>query len=376
MKYAIFSPLYAPHVGGVENFTKNLSAALARKGNSILVVTMNIDSLPLQETEISGVNVIRLPCYALMDGRLPWPHKNAEYNLLLEKALAWGADRVLVNTRFYPLSIAGLEYARAINAPAVMLDHGSAYLTLGSSLADVSIKCYEHVVTKRAKSYEPTFAGISEKSATWLKTFGIATDIVIPNAINAADFRAQSSSRDFRAELGIASEDSIVVFVGRLEPEKGCLALVDAAVAFRDEQVDFVLAGDGSLRSEIARKAGGNVYLLGNVDRGDLASLLLESDLFCLPTRSEGFCTSLLEASACGLPAVITDVGGAHELIPSDDFGLIIKEATPFSIEAAIREMLSRGNQGLQNAGDLCRNLVERHFTWDSSVCALEQAFE
>ena len=56
----------------------------------------------------------------------------------------------------------------------------------------------------------------------------------------------------------------------------------------------------------------------------------------CLPTRSEGFSTTLLEAAACGCPAVVTDVGGVQELIPDETYGTVIGSLESRSIIEAV----------------------------------------
>ncbi|MBP3885869.1 MAG: glycosyltransferase family 4 protein, partial [Olsenella sp.] len=317
--YAIFSAQYAPHVGGVESFTKNLAHELARAGNAVVVVTSRLDESPEVEVQADGVRIVRLPCHALMAGRLPIARRNARHRRLLESVASLGIDRVLVNTRFYEHSVDGLDFARRVGAPAIMLDHGSAYLTFGAGglaggLVDAAARAHEHLMTRRDLRRTPTFAGISRKSAAWLATFGIATDLVIPNAIDAPAFRAESSGRDFRAEFGVAPTERLVAYVGRLAGEKGPLELA-AAARLLGGGYRVLMAGDGVLRAALESDLPNNVCLLGNLGHPDLSALLSQADVFCLPTRSEGFCTSLLEAGAWGVPCVVPDVGGAREVL-------------------------------------------------------------
>jgi len=377
MRYAIFSHLYFPHTGGVESFTHNLSHELVRSGNEVLIVTMRIDNSPEYEKQEDDVEVLRLPCYPLMSGRLPWTRHSAAYRALFKQALAWKADRVLVNTRFYPHSVEGLKYAHKLDAPAVLLDHGSAYLTVGTSGVDKILAAFEHAITAIGKLYRPTFAGISVRSAQWLETFGIATKIVIPNAIDADGFRSSASQRDFRKELGISQADMLVVSVGRLEPEKGSLQLAKAARRFQHEQqaVHFAIAGEGSLRGELEAVSGSNFHLLGNIGSADLARLLLSADVFCLPSRSEGFCTSLLEASACSLPSIITDVGGARELIPSREYGWILPNQSGESVAQAISSVMKLSPSELASVGEKAYQLVRNSHTWSDTMLRLEEAY-
>ena len=218
-------------------------------------------------------------------------------------------------------------------------------------------------------------AGISQKSAEWLGTFGIRAEGVIPNAIDAAGYRAAASGRDFRGELGLTEEGLMVAFVGRLIPEKGVTALIEASrdECLRSAGVTFVLAGDGPLAGDVSDAESSTLHWVGRLSREDTAALLLQSDCLCLPTRSEGFSTTLLEASACGCPSLVTDVGGARELIPDDGYGTIMPDA---SAETVVREVLSlcERRSDLPLMGERCRRLVEGSYGWDDTAAKLERA--
>ena len=103
--------------------------------------------------------------------------------------------------------------------------------------------------------------------------------------------------------------------------------------------------------------------------------MLQQANVFCLPTRSEGFCTSLLEASACGVPAVITDVGGARELIPSSDFGFIMSGDRPSDVAVTLRETCELGFDALAGMGEQARKRVEEVSSWERTADAVIAAF-
>lgn len=373
--YAIFSAQYLPHVGGVETFTANLAHQLVLGGDGVCVVTSARDDAPEVETQDDGVRIVRLPSIQLMGGRLPLSRHESRERSLLSAVSSLGIDRVLVNTRFYGTSVTGLRFAQDLGIPAVLLDHGSAWLTFGSVAAlDAAAHAWERRMTARDVSLGATFAGISEKSAAWLSTFGIKTSLVIPNAIDAASFRAESSGRDFRSELGIPSDTTLIVFVGRLAPEKGPERLLEA-VRQLGETYACVLAGEGALRPQLERDPPANTHLVGNLSHPDLSALLSQADVFCLPTRSEGFCTSLLEAGAWGVPCVVPDVGGAREVLCHDGltFGAITPDREPATMAEGIRQTLAAWTPALSRA---LRDHVERDLSWPQTVRALEHSFE
>ena len=363
----IFSALYLPNMGGVERFTDSLAAELAAEGHSVIVVTNNTHGLSNREVLDNGVEVIRFPCKNLIDGRYPVPIKNSCYRSLMADLESRHVDGVLVNTRFYLHSLIGVQFAENKGLRAVVLDHGSAYLTLGSKPLDWVIERYEDGITAWLKSRAVDFYGISKKSVEWLAHFGIEAKGVISNAIDAEAYRAQASGRRFREELGIDQPVLLVSFVGRLVVEKGIRPLLEAMNGLQNESIHLAVAGEGPLKDEIKACGLPNVHMLGRLDSPDVAALLADSDVLCLPTRSEGFATTLLEAAACGTPCLISNVGGAKELIPSSGYGFVEDDVTPDVIALILRSCV-KGTVDLETMGRLSRLRVEKYYSWGYSA--------
>jgi glycosyltransferase involved in cell wall biosynthesis len=110
-------------------------------------------------------------------------------------------------------------------------------------------------------------------------------------------------------------------------------------------QIDLDVVGDGDALSEFRELSlilgvNKHVRFHGNVDHERVISLLQQADLFCFPTRSEGFPKSVLEALACGVPVITTRVSVLPQLI-GNGCGVLIDKATPEAIAQAVRESLS-----------------------------------
>ena len=185
-----------------------------------------------------------------------------------------------------------------------------------------------------------------------------------------------SSGHDFRDELGLSEDQLLVSYVGRFIPEKGIKSIIDASKSQRliDLGVHFVLAGDGPMSSAVEHAQGGSLHWVGRLSASDVSALLQQSNLLCLPTRSEGFSTILLEAAACGCPAVVTDVGGARELIPSSEYGTIIESMSTRSVEAAVYQIASQRSV-LNEQAKLIQESVELGHAWANSAEKLCSAF-
>jgi glycosyltransferase involved in cell wall biosynthesis len=252
-----------------------------------------------------------------------------------------------------------------------VLDHGSAYLSLGNPLGDAALRVWEHALTAAGRRYHPSYAGVSRASAQWPSTFHVTCEHLIPDAIDAPAFRTRRSSRDFRAELGLGADTYLISFVGRLEPIKGGLSLA-RALTLLPKDYACVIAGEGSEYQPIAELGCNRVHLVGNLSPADVSALHASSDVFCLPSRSEGFCLAYLEASAWGLPSVMPDVGVVSEVMGAGDFGRIVTDCEPTTLATALREVAERFDH--RHLSDLI-DLIERRYSWEASATAVEACF-
>lgn len=374
--YCIFSAQYPPNLGGVENFTYNLAKELA-KNNEVTVVT-NATEFESKVERSDSLTVYYLPCFPLMKGRMPLPRPCAMRRKMITEICNLNFDGVLVNTRFYMHSLLGMKIARKQGLTPVVLDHGSAYLTFGNKFLDVFEHVYENAVTAWGKQkYEPNYYGISQKSVEWLRHFGINAKGTICNAIDAEGFRNLTSEREFRTELNLDSNTFIATFVGRFIPEKGIRCIIDASKnpEIGARNIVFVLAGSGPLQKTIDSNLSPNLRCVGRLSPPDTSALLQTSNVHVLPTRSEGFSTALLEASACGLPSIVTDVGGAHELIPSKEYGNIICSMNTIDLSDAVKQVFDN-HELLQAQSDNCKKQVKEKYSWNATADIVLKAFK
>lgn len=370
--YAIFSARYLPQVGGVENFTYNLAHKLASQGDKVVIVSCRLDSSDEMQTQEDGVEVVRLEARSWLDGRLPITKKSPRNKKLLDKVADLHPDRIIINTRFYKHSLVGLEFAQSVGVRPLVIEHGSAHLTLANSLADKAIEKYEHSITEKVRSFDPIFAGISHKACLWLEHFDIQTDLVVPNAIDVDEFRELASERDFISEFKLKKDRPIVCFAGRLCQEKGCETLGYVARMLRN--YEFLVAGAGPEEKTLSEMKLRNLHLTGPLNRADISRMYEISHIFCLPSRSEGFCTALLEAAAWGNICVMPDVGGVEEVIGKDDsYGIIVKSDEPISYVAAVQAAQMQIEDKMDPS--VITNHIKKDCSWANTLSALDKAF-
>jgi len=193
------------------------------------------------------------------------------------------------------------------------------------------------------KLLKPTLVADAESVASNLKTKLKQQRVhVIRNGIDTQRF-IQGDKQLARQQLQLPKHALLVGCSGRLEEVKGQRILIDA-LSILPEEVHLVLAGTGSTQNDLIRqttqlKLTERVHFLGRVD--DMPCFYQALDAFCLPSFNEGFPLSPLEAQACNIPAVITNVGGAHETLCPDS-GSLAEAGNPNMLAAQLSNILTR----------------------------------
>lgn len=208
----------------------------------------------------------------------------------------------------------------------------------------------------------------------------------VPNGVDAGRFSPPSSKGPHRQRLlpGVAEDVLLVGSVGRLEPVKDPLNLVAAVASICDAEprmlqlIRLVIVGDGSLREQIveaARRRGISGILLLTGMRNDVPDVLAALDLFVSPSLAEGFSNTILEAMACGLPVVATDVGENARLVVDGKTGSIVPPGDPESLGAAIAAYC-RSPERIRDEGLEARRRVEREYTLERMVAGYQAVYD
>ncbi|GAA4800973.1 glycosyltransferase [Streptomyces ziwulingensis] len=175
---------------------------------------------------------------------------------------------------------------------------------------------------------------------------------VIPNGVDPERFRPAADAVRPPLLRGAGPGDRVVVCVGRLCRQKGQDVLLTAwrRIAGQVPGARLVLVGDGPDRAELAAAAPDSVLFAGAVD--DVAPWYRAADLVVLPSRWEGMALAPLEAMACGVPVVVTDVDGAREtlppacaprcLVPSRNPAALAGAVTALLLDPSVRASLGR----------------------------------
>lgn len=371
--YCFFTAHYLPYLGGVERYTFNVAKELTSRGNQVLIVTTRMPGEQYRETQ-DAIEIFRLDSFNLLGGRFPVlrPSNNNRKNIRLLKM--FGIDRIVIQTRFYVISLFAAVFARINKIPFITIEHGTGHFTVNKKILDIWGEMYEHVISFLMKCTCNNFYGVSKACNEWLEHFHITAKGVIYNAVDLNDYDVDDGLCAFK---GIPESVPIVSYVGRLVKEKGIEKLVEAhqMLVAQGAQLSLCIAGDGDLLQQLLDRKLQQTYFLGKLPHGDVVKLLKSSLMFCLPTDyPEGFPTSVLEAVACKAYVITTEAGGSKELISDGSLGTILHENSVSAIAEAMRQVLDCREAACQATekayGKLCK-----YYVWSKVVTTLEKAF-
>lgn len=215
---------------------------------------------------------------------------------------------------------------------------------------------------------------LDEKSA--IERFGLSVPIVIS---------ANGIAREMLDEIAqiplVKSQETSIVFMSRLHHKKGLDILLDAFALVRQthSEVKLKVAGpdDGALKPALAQVQrlglSDAVEFLGPIYGQEKYAFLRTADIFCLPSRQEGFSIMLAETLACAVPVVIT-TGCNFPEVAQHRAGQVV-ELDAAAVAAGLRIYLDNPALRLEHGAN-GQQLIAQHFTWDAIAIGMLQAYE
>ncbi|NND99571.1 MAG: glycosyltransferase [Pirellulaceae bacterium] len=196
---------------------------------------------------------------------------------------------------------------------------------------------------------------------------------VIRNGVDCDRFCPdRDAARSVREELGLAADTPLIGIVAALRSEKNHSMLVHAAAKVRDEQPNahWLVIGDGPERATIEKlsddlKLNDRIHFLGT--RHDTPRLVSALDVFTLCSLNEAFPVSILEALACQVPVVATDVGSVRESILDGVTGFLIPSQDIHAMASCVSKLIASPEQR-ESLGKAGRELVLQSGSLQSMV--------
>jgi glycosyltransferase involved in cell wall biosynthesis len=176
---------------------------------------------------------------------------------------------------------------------------------------------------------------------------------------------------------GVGHEDGRVLFVSRLEHQKGALDAISVlkALTEEDSRVQGVVVGEGSLAADVRRAAessGGRIEYLGALDREALTNQYARAAIVLMPSRFEGLGMVALEAQAAGTPVVGFDVDGLRDAVGVG--GVLVPPGDLAALCAAAVQLLEDPERRAE-AGARGREVVLAEHSWHAIGKRLEEIY-
>ena len=365
MKIVILIARFPPsYLGGAEISAHNIAKQLSKRGHKVDVVCILDHNLPKESTQygfcVHRVKTIEIPLL-----------RNMIYvikSLFVVKMIK--PDIVHSHSiSFHNAGLPAFLIKKILKIPYVAYGQGS----------DVYLPSFEKSFKKAVlKNSDATIALTNNMKIAMQKIYDKSIS-VIPNGCDPTKFE-NLSKRDLRDKLKIKEDKKIMIFVGRLHPIKGLHYLIEAMRIIHQKypKSRLLIVGDGEDRNNLenlVKKLNLNKYVsfIGMVPNETVPEYMVASDVFVLPSLSEGFPTVILEAMASGIPIVATKVRGVPEIIKDGENGFLVEPRN--SEEIAEKVLL------LLNKDELRKRISEKNieevkrYHWESIAIRLEEVY-
>jgi glycogen(starch) synthase len=337
MRILLAPSAYYPHVGGIEETTRQLALTFEGKGHQVSVLTNRWPEGVTRREVLDGIRV----------ERLPFPLPAAHFGAVAKFAASFppAALRVLSHLRRTKPDVVHVIGAGPQSVYLAVVAHRAATGLVFTGQGELTFDA--HGVFNTSSSLRAGLRRmlraadvVTACSAFALRDLEAFASIrgpthVVPNGVDPEEFIRSPPNE------GVGP---YVLGIGRLVPQKGFDVLIEAFADPRLAELRLVLAGDGIERGRLEEQAqrlgiAERVRFLGSVNRDVVGRLLRGASVFAFPSRGEAFGIALLEAMAAGVPSVAAAAGGVPEFAKHGDNALLVVPEDAHALAEAITEL-------------------------------------
>ena len=347
---------------GIGFYAWNLSKQLTRRGHQLHLITRG-GPRPTTREQVEGITIWRPTFFPMHPLHV---HFHSLFVNSLVKRLDSEIDLYHLHTPLVSVPPTLRPVFVTVHTALKADSKGISTKNIPGYLARLQVPVsilLEHALFKRADQ----LAAVARSVAGELSEYEVVPKsvLVLGNGADTGFFRPAKTQRP--------SDVPYFLTAGRLGLRKGLedLLLCARIVIRQRPDVQFWIAGEGPLRGELERSItrlglAGRVRLLGHIEeRAELAALYQGALGYIHPAHYEGLPTVLLEAMACGCPAVATAVSGALDVIEDGVNGLLVPPRDPQGLAAAVVRLL--GEPALaQRLGRAARRTIEERYSWEA----------
>ncbi len=321
--------------------------------------------------DFKGINLLTYPIWTKSSGFI-WPIPiNLDFFRRCWKVLREN-DIIHIWTAFYPNTfITCLLKLLFFKKKTLILtmDTFPAYSFKVSSILDILFKLYFKTIGK-IPFYASNYITIYGKSFfKYTRKIGIPKRkiVITPTGI---ELSPKTPDRNIRKLFNISSNKKIVLFIGLHNKRKGIDLIIKTARLLKDENIIFLLVGDGPERINSIKevsKIGLNEKVLFLGTRLDLYNFYNQSDVFFLPSRGEGLAGVLMEAMIYQVPIVTSNIAGTRDLVNHLENGLLCETENYRCYAESIKRILQ--DDKLSNRFKINGlNKMRTKFLWENNI--------
>jgi glycosyltransferase involved in cell wall biosynthesis len=367
MRIGMMADVYKPHISGITNYIELNKKVLEQAGHDVFVFTFGDDDFQDEEP-----HVIRSPGLPLVDTGyyLSFRYSRQAKNLLQTM------DVVHVHHPFLSGRLA-LRYCRPLNIPVIFTNHTRYDIYAQAYLPGLPPEISHSLL----ETYMPDFCSAvdlvispSPGMADVLRQFKVNAPItIVPNGVELKRFH-KAGGESQREHYGLGADDLLLVYTGRLAPEKNLPFLLRAFIGVAEAipNAHLLLIGDGPEREKLEEQAaesgvGARIHFIGKVNYDELPNYLVLCDAFVTASVSEVHPLSVVEAMAAGLPVMgIRSVGvgdtvqnGVTGYLSSNDLAAFTARLTRLCLETSTRRRMGKQARKASEEYDIQRTTQE-----------------
>lgn len=374
---------YPPRiVGGISRHCEGLAREIAKSGHNVHIVTLEFPGAPPYE-EVDGVKIHRVPIELGHPNFIIW---TLLFNHFMEKKIADISKNEkidIIHAHDWLVAPASISSKHYLRVPLVSTIH-STEVGRAQGLYNPDsflIDGFEWWLTYESKRVIVTSYAMKSELEGHFRLPSEKID-VIPNGIDISRYEINVDRNNVKRRFGIDPSERIILFIGRLVPQKGVEYLIMAApkIFGQHPEARIVIVGDGWVKDNLwnlARSTGypHKITFLGFLSDQDVIELTMSSDVLVIPSIYEPFGIVALEGMAAGVPVVASNVGGLAEIIEHDRTGFLAYRENPDSIAWGVNKILSDFGYAqwlVQNA----KKKVREVYSWKAVASRTIEVYE
>jgi len=359
MRIALFSEVYWPMVSGVAVTLRRLTDSLTARGHDVRVYSATYALPPGGRDRPEARRSPSVPLFLYPDVQWAFPR----FGELLEDVGGFRPDVVHVATEF-SMGLAGAKIARRLGRPLIASAHTNYEQYAGRYGMDW--------VVRPGWRYLRWFYGQADMVLCpshfyqdYLEARGIGRTELWTRGVDTETFSPRHRDEAWRSALGMAPDDLLVTYVGRIAREKNLDLLLAAWAALgpRRGNAQLALVGRGPLAEPIRRRRIPGVHVVGLLEGAALSAAYASADIFAFPSTTETFGNVLIEAMASGLPSVAAGAGGVLEFARHGDNAWLVAPGSTDAFTAGLERLLADAPLRRRLTAGALRTAEERR--WD-----------